>query len=77
VKTMTISAFKAHALQLIEDVATTREGLIITKRRKPVAQVIPYAGDMAYPVPGKLADAFVREADVVTPLGSEDWEAAQ
>jgi antitoxin (DNA-binding transcriptional repressor) of toxin-antitoxin stability system len=77
VKTMTISAFKAHALRVIDDVASSHEGLIITKRRKPIVQVIPYEGDTAYPVPGRLADAFVREIDIVSPVGSDAWEAAR
>jgi len=77
VKTMAISAFKAQALQAIEEVAATREGLIITKRGKPVARVIPYSNDAAYLVPGRLADALVREADIVTPLGPDAWEATR
>ncbi|MBN1423113.1 type II toxin-antitoxin system Phd/YefM family antitoxin [Candidatus Fermentibacteria bacterium] len=76
-KTMAISKFRTHALRVIEEVAETREELVITKRRKPIARVVPYAGDTGYPVPGRLADALVREIDIVTPLGPGSWEAAQ
>lgn len=33
--------FKAHCLALMEDVRSTREPLIITKRGKPVAKLVP------------------------------------
>lgn len=33
--------FKAKCLKLIDDVATTHEPLVITKRGKPVARVVP------------------------------------
>ena len=33
--------FKAKCLNLIDEVAETRKPLVITKRGKPVAQVVP------------------------------------
>jgi prevent-host-death family protein len=77
VKTLAISVFKAHALEAIGRVASTREGLVITKRGKPVARVVPYQPDAAAPVPGTLADALVFEKDIVTPLGKGIWESAR
>ena len=74
-KDMPISKFKAQALQLIEDVAETREGLVITKRGKPLAQVIPYQGPSAKPRPGRLSGALVFEKDIVSPLEEKLWEA--
>lgn len=75
-KTMSISSFKAHALRVIEEVAETREHLIITKRGKPLAQVIPYQGDKSRPKAGKLSACFVFEKDIVSPLGGEIWEVS-
>lgn len=74
---MAISEFKAHALQAVGHVALSRETLIITKRGKPVARVIPYQDDTILGVPGKLASALVSESDIVSPLGSELWESAR
>jgi prevent-host-death family protein len=76
-KTMPISKFKAQALQVIDDVATTRESLIVTRRGKPVAQVIPYQGPSVKPRPGKLSAYLVFEKDIVSPLEGEMWEATR
>jgi prevent-host-death family protein len=75
VTTMAISVFKAHALQVVGKVARSRERVVITKRGKPVAQVVPYQSETGSPVPGRLSAALVFEKDIVTPLGEEMWEA--
>ena len=74
---MAISAFKAHALQAVGQVASSKIGIVITKRGKPVAQVMPYQSTAATLTPGKLAEALVFEKDIVSPLGSEIWETAR
>lgn len=76
-KTMSISQFKAQALQVIEDVFETREDLVITKRGKPVARIIPYQEQTSKSKPGKLSKFFVSEKDIVSPLGAEDWEVSE
>jgi len=76
-KTIPISVFKAHALEMIDTVSTTREGVIITKRGKPVAQVIPYRESTSRPRPGKLSGYLVFEKDIVTPLDAEMWEVTR
>ena len=74
---MAISVFKAHALQAVGRVASSKVGLVITKRGKPVAQVMPYQSTAPTLTPGKLASALVFEKDIVSPLGSEMWEGAR
>ena len=76
-KTMAISEFKAHALQVLNEVAKSQESIVITKRGKPLAQVIPHRKSEMKPTPGKLADDFVFEKDIMTPLGEGVWEACQ
>jgi len=76
-KTMAISEFKAHALQVLNEVAKSQESIVITKRGKPLAQVVPHRKPEMKPAPGKLADAFVFEKDIITPLGEGVWEACQ
>jgi prevent-host-death family protein len=76
-KTMSISEFKARALKVIEDVFETREELVITKRGKPVARVIPFQEYASKSKPGKLSKYFVSEKDIVSPLGAEDWEVSE
>ena len=76
-KTMAISEFKAHALKVIHEVATSKESIVITKRGKPLARVVPHCTSKMKPTPGKLADVFVFETDIITPLGEGLWEACQ
>ncbi len=76
-KTMAISEFKAHALKVLNDVAKSQETIVITKRGKPLAQVVPHRKSEMKPTPGKLADSFVFEKDVITPLGEGLWEACK
>jgi len=40
-KTISASEFKARCLGLLDHVARTRQSLIVTKRGKPVAKVVP------------------------------------
>ena len=72
-KTMAITDFKSHALQVLGDVATRKERVVVTKRGKPMAEVIPYTE--VKPTPGHLAEALVYEKDIVTPLGKDMWDA--
>ena len=76
-KTMSISKFKANALRVIDEVARTQESVVITKRGKPLAEVMPYRSQRTTAVAGKLAHTLVFEGDIITPLGSELWEAAR
>ncbi len=76
-KTMAISKFKAHALKVLNEVAKSQETIVITKRGKPLAQVVPYHKSAMKPTPGKLSNAFVFETDIVTPQGEGLWEAYQ
>lgn len=74
-KEVKASEFKARCLQLMDEVAETREPVVVTKRGKPVCQVIPYK-----PKPKTLfgisRDTIVIEGDIISPLDVE-WEAAQ
>jgi len=74
-KTMAITDFKSHALQVLGEVAARRERVLVTKRGKPLAEVVPYTE--AKPSPGHLAEALVFEKDIVTPLENEMWNACR
>jgi prevent-host-death family protein len=75
--TMAISKFKAQALKVLNEVAKSKEPIVITKRGIPLAQVGAFRKSEMKSAPGKLADAFVFEKDIVTPFGEELWEACQ
>ena len=76
-KTMTITEFKTYALKVIDQVSKSKEGIIITKRGKPLAELVPFTKKDQKPVPGKLADALVFEKDIVSPLGSDMLESCK
>ena len=76
-KTMAISEFKAHALKVLDEVSRSQETIVITKRGKPLAQVVPHRKSEMKPEPGRLADAFVFEKDIISPLGGGLWEACK
>ncbi len=76
-KTMAISEFKTHALKVLNEVEKSQETILITKRGKPIAQVIPHRKPEMKPAPGKLSDAFVFEKDIIKPLDEDLWEASQ
>jgi len=40
-KKMAAGSFKAHCLKVVEDVRTTREPVLITRRGRPVAKLVP------------------------------------
>lgn len=75
-ETMAISQFKAQALKILDRIARDRGTVIITKRGKPIAQILPYEDESKSAKPGCLADTLVFENDIVSPLGAEMWEAA-
>ncbi len=76
-KTMAITKFKEYALKIVDQVSKSNESIVITKRGKPLAELIPYRNSDKKPVPGKLANTLVFEKDIVEPLGSDIWEAGK
>jgi len=76
-QTMGISRFKALALKVLAQVAESQESVIITKRGKPLAQIVPYRSPDTKAEPGKLADHLVFEKDIVSPLGEQIWDVCK
>jgi prevent-host-death family protein len=63
-RTITAAAFKARCLALLDEVARTRETLVVTKRGRPVARLT------ARP----LRDSVRWRGDLTAPLG-DAWNA--
>jgi prevent-host-death family protein len=69
--------FKTHCLTLMEDVRSTREPLIITKRGKPVAKLVPADGPKREFI-GSLKGIIRIVGDIESPVvPPEDWESAR
>ena len=74
---MAISEFKATCLAVLERIRSTGRPLLITKRGKPIAEVIPPtlaisgAGWL-----GAMRGTARITGDIVAPVGDpEDWES--
>lgn len=65
--------FKAKCLRLMDEVAQTRESVIITKHGKPIAKLVPVDAAPASPF-GFLQGSVRFTGNVTAPTGSI-WDA--
>jgi prevent-host-death family protein len=73
-KTIAAGEFKARCLQVMEDVRTKRTSILITKRGKPLAKLVP-PDDQPPEIFGCLAGKIEILGDIVSPITPlEDWE---
>lgn len=76
-KTFSAAEFKARCLSLMEDVQKDREPVLITKRGKPVAKLVP-AGKAGKDLIGRLEGVIEIVGDVESPIEPpEAWESAR
>lgn len=68
--TVAAAEFKARCLELLDEVARTGRPVIVTKRGKPVARVVPLEPEASITLEGSVSYG----GDIVGPTG-EDWEA--
>ena len=71
-RTIAAGEFKAKCLALIDDVASSGRPIVITKRGRPVARLLPLEGDE----PRSLIGSVTFLSDVIEPIDVE-WEADQ
>jgi len=74
-KTMAAGEFKAKCLQVMDQVRSTRTPIVITKRGKPIAKLVPaeeYRSTAFDSLKGKIEILGNIVSPVVPP---EDWEA--
>lgn len=62
--------FKAKCLKLVDEVARTREPIIVTKHGKPVAKVVPIEQESPESHFGYMAGTIT--GDILSPI-EEDW----
>ena len=72
--TIAAGEFKSKCLKLLDQVATERQTLVITKHGRAVAQVVPMPPKVD-PF-GSMRGSVLYEGDIISPLENE-WEAAQ
>jgi prevent-host-death family protein len=70
-ESLSVSKFKATCLSVLDDVKKQKKRIIITKRGKPIAEVIPFDHGKE-DAPLKDTVAFI--GDIISPVAEEDWE---
>lgn len=71
--TVQASEFKAKCLQMMDQVAATGEPILITKRGRPVARLMPPERKRFYIGALKGMISIPDDADIISPTG-ESWE---
>ena len=73
-KTMGAGEFKARCLRVMDGVRSTREPVVITKKGKPVAKLVPMETP-AQDIFGCMKGEIEILGDIESPiLPAEDWE---
>ena len=73
-RTIPAGVFKAKCLKLLDEVAATREPLVITKFGKPVAKIVPIEEENKFDLFGAMRGSVIWEGDIISPLDVE-WDA--
>jgi prevent-host-death family protein len=71
-KSIAAGDFKARCLSLLDEVARTRLPLVVTKRGKPVARLVPVTDEPAVSLLGSAK--YRSESDLLAPI-DESWDA--
>jgi prevent-host-death family protein len=74
-KTIPAGQFKARCLKIMDQVQSTREPVVITKKGRPVAKLVP-AEEPSDDFLGRLSGTMKIVGDITQPLEDlEAWEA--
>ena len=71
-RTIAAGEFKAKCLKLLDEVAETREPIVITKFGKPVARLLPIEAKRTQ-LRGAMRGSVLWEGDIISPLGEDAW----
>ena len=75
-KSVSVTEFKAHCLELLNEVSRTGHPLLLTKRGKATVMVSRPPEEVSSKwVPGQFKDRAKIVGDVIAPI-DEPWEAA-
>jgi prevent-host-death family protein len=72
----TKTTFKAHALEHMRNVQTTKRPLVILDRGKPVLKVIPYAENMEDELL-KFRGLLLKYDNPTASVGTDDWRLVE
>ena len=72
-RTVPAGQFKAKCLQIMDEIAQTREPVIVTKFGKPVVKIVPVIEEK-FDIVGAMRGSVLWEGDIISPIDVE-WEA--
>lgn len=73
-KTIPAGQFKARCLKIMDEVRATRQPVVITKKGRPVAKLVPADGQ-SKDIFGCMKGKIKIVGDIVSPITPlEDWE---
>jgi prevent-host-death family protein len=73
-KVMKASEFKAKCLSVMDEVATTREAVVVTKNGVPLVELVPLQKKAKRSLLGLFKGDMVVKDDIVSPIDVE-WNA--
>lgn len=73
-KVLKVSECKAKFLAVVEEVSTTGERVVVTKRGKPVVDVVPHRKNQKNAF-GILKGQIKITGDIISPIDDVEWEA--
>lgn len=73
-ETIAAGKFKATCLGLLDEVQRERKEIVITKRGKPVARVVPVETEKPPKLFGRMKGSGMIIGDIISPIG-EIWDA--
>lgn len=73
--TIAAGLFKARCLELMDEVARTREEIVVTKYGRPVAKLVPIDGPPPRPLFGRARHTVVHVADDAFEPTPDVWSA--
>jgi prevent-host-death family protein len=72
VRHVSAANFKAGCLRLLDEVAESRRPIIVTKRGKPVAKLVP-VDDQPVDIFGRMAGTIRICGDIISPIEDVEW----
>jgi prevent-host-death family protein len=73
-ETIAAGKFKATCLGLLDEVQRERKEIVITKRGKPVARIVPVEAEKIPNLFGRMKGSVEILGDIISPIG-EIWDA--
>jgi prevent-host-death family protein len=73
IKHVTAAEFKANCLRLMDESAQQRRPIVITKRGKPVAKLVPIEEQEPRDLFGYMAGTVEICGDIISPIEDAGW----